>query len=403
MIEKAYTTETKNKKKIIIFLPKFPVLTETFIERDIAKLIELDNLDVTVLYIEKGNGVTSSVVEKHAVEVRLTLMSSIIAARYFFTKPKKVLEAFKVLGFKNIYLFLKSVGYAQVFSKYQPDEIHAHFLSDPSTISMVASILLDIPFSINAHARDVTEYPSFAKEKIKRAKFISICNTNAYKVCKNFVNYADNIYMIRHGIDKDKIFDYPITIKKSKKPMIYLGGTRLEEKKGIKYLIKAAKELDNRGYDFEVHITGPGSLYEKLLRQINALELENIVFIHGNGKGVPFEIVSQYYRIADILVLPSIELESGDADGIPNALIEASLAKLPIITTDAGSITELIKNDINGVVVPQRDYLAIAEAVVELLGDEGFRKRLGEVAFIKAVDMFDIDTNVRSLEKLLLK
>ena len=415
------TTNKAEKKKILIFVPEFPVLTETFIERDISKLIQNDKLDISILAMKKGSGSMTAVVEKHFSKSRLTILDSFMAGFFFITKPGLTFKAYRlVLKDKSksllgrIYLFLKSVGYTKVFQKHHPDEIHAHFLSDPSTIAMVASIILQIPFSINAHARDVTEYPTLPGEKIKNAKFVSVCNSNAYnkilrlaqpKGSETFEfagNLASKIKLIRHGIDENEIFSVPLELKKAARPMIISGGTRLVAKKGLEYLIGASEILKKRGISHELHITGPGNLYGQLTDMLKKRGLEDMVFIHGDGKGVPFSLISQYYRVADVLVLPSIDLDSGDADGIPNALIEASLAKLAIVTTDAGSITELIETGVNGILVPQKNSEAIATEIEKLIFDENKRHELGENAYKKAKEMFDTEKNAGELANLFI-
>ena len=100
-------------------------------------------------------------------------------------------------------------------------------------------------------------------------------------------------------------------------------------------------------------------------------------------------------------MLPSIETTKGDVDGVPTVVIEAAISRLPIITTDAGGISELI-NQANGIIVPQRDAQAIADALIRLIADPELRKSLGQKAYAKAASMFDINVNVAELERLLL-
>jgi len=131
----------------------------------------------------------------------------------------------------------------------------------------------------------------------------------------------------------------------------------LVEKKGQKYLIEVAKILKDNGYNFEVHIAGPGPLYETLLAQIKDSGLGDCVFIHGGGKGVPFSTVVSYLKIADIVVQPNINLSSGDSDGIPTFVIESALMAKPIVATDAGSITDLIENEKTGTCCGAKEIL----------------------------------------------
>lgn len=403
--------QTNRKKKIVIFIPEFPVLTETFIQRDIVKLIERGNLDVDVLYLKKGSGKLDGVLKPHSHRIRLNFIDLLFSLKYLFIKSDEIKRIDHILKgdltrtpLKRKYLMFKALGYANMIRTYHPDELHIHFYSDFSTIGMFVAILLGIPFSINAHARDVFEYPHLPKSKGNLAKFVTVCNKAAYERCMEISGVGeDKIKLVHHGIDPDKVFPPDVTATKTDVPMIFMGGTRLTEKKGIEYMLQASKILKDRGFKHRVDIVGVGSRYELMKRRVKKLGLEEIFFIHSEGKGMPFKELAKYYLAADLFVLPLVTSRSGDADGIPNVIIEAALAKLPIITTDAGSVSELVVDDETGEVVPQRDPEALATAVERLIVDDDRKKRLGEAVYQKAREMFDQDKNVGRLEELLLE
>lgn len=399
-----------HKKRILVFLPSFPVRSETFIARDLSALVELGHLDITVLAIKRGNGELPKNLESVFKPKRLNIFDQFFGMFYLLTRTKNVKNGYKILmkdksrGFvSKVYLFIKSLGYTKVFSRYNPQEIHAHFMSEPSTIGLVASKILNIPISINAHARDVLEYPSLPVVKSKESKFVTICNSRVYDYYINMPGVMkDNVHLIHHGLDSAKIFSSPLNIEKPQKPMIFMGGSRLTDKKGIEYAIRASKLLVERGFNHQFDLIGPGDNYKKYIDLIKEVGVENNFFIHGDGKGAPFSEISQYYRIADIFVLPIVTMESGDSDGIPNTIIEASLAGLPVVTTDAGSVTELIQHEVTGLVVPQRNVSELTLAIQKLLVDQDLRSKLGTAAKQKATEMFEISKTVKQLENLLL-
>jgi len=400
-------------KQILIFVPEFPRLTETFIQREISKLIELGNLDITVFSLKKASGKLLDNVQDHVVYKRLNTFSLVSAFLYFGLKfPQELFSAFKLFVVNpedeekvSILLFLKSIGYAYLFSRLSPDHIHANFMSWPSTVAMIASKLLGIPYSISAHAKDVMVEGEHFKSKVASAKFIAICNKFAHKYCVDRSGVSDpkNVLLQYHGVDPKESFAVTPVLEKPNRPLLFNGGSRLVEKKGQKYLIEAAKILKDRGYDFEVHIAGPGPLYDELLAQIKELNLEDRVFIHGAGKGVPFDTVVSYLKVTDIVVQPNINLSSGDADGVPTFIIESALMAKPVVTTDAGSITDLIENEKTGLVVAQGNAQAFADAVEILLNDLGYARKLGDAAKIRAEEMFNLDRNIKELEELLLE
>lgn len=426
------------KKKVLVAIPTFPSISETFIERDVSKLIDLNNLDISIFSLNKGNGVTSQKVIEKTTYARLTILTCIKATiSYILFHPLNILKIHNlilgkdyfpylpnplyltsnerskksVLGsFTNARLihFFKGIAYAKLIEKFNADEIHMHFLSDSSNIFMVSAMILGIPFSINAHAKDVLVDASLIQTKIKYSKFITVCNKSVYEYLLSMTpdEYKNKIHFIYHGIDEQKLFSgirRDKNILSSDKIYIFMGGTRLVEKKGIEYMIKASKKLLDRGLNHEVHVIGAGPLYIPFLEKIKELGLENTFYIDGEGKGLPNHLVLPYYFKADIFILPAISTGTGDTDGIPNTIIEASFARLPIITTNAGSISELIQNDKTGIVISQKDVNSIVDAVLSIKSDKQKAKLLGENAYIKAKELFDASINVSKLQDLLFK
>jgi len=402
--------QKSHKKKIAIFIPEFPVITETFIQRDIVKLIELGNLDIDVLYLRKGSGELDEVLKPYSHKIRLNFIDLLFSLKYLLFRSEEIKRINHILKgdltrnyFKRFYLLLKSLSYANIIRNYKPDEIHVHFYSDFSTIGMFAAIILGVPFSVNAHARDVFEYPHLPKSKANLAKFVAVCNKAAHERCMQISGMGpEKIHLVHHGIDPEKVFPAHTAATKSDVPMIFMGGTRLTEKKGIEYMIQASKILKDRGIKHRVDLVGVGSRYKYLLDKIADIGLDKVFFIHGEGKGMSFDELAKFYLVADLFVLPIVKSKAGDSDGIPNVVIEAALAKLPIITTDAGSVNELIMDDVTGVVVPQRNSEVLATEIEKLLIDQDRKKRLGEAAYNKALEMFDQERNVKKLEELLL-
>lgn len=405
-----------NKKRVLYFVPEFPRLSETFIEREISKLIELGNIDLKIFSMRRANGTMSKNVENATFYNKLTWKDSFLAGSYLLLRPKRVLTAAKiVLNERNVrlvkktYLFLKAIGYTKMFEKYKPDHIHAHFLSDPSTIVLVASIILDIPFSVSAHAKDVFVEGKLIAQKAKLAKFIAVCNGNAWREVVRIANTTGNsrnVYLMFHGFDEKKAYsDNKNDLAKPSRPMIFMGGTRFTEKKGIKYVIEASKMLKSADIDHQVDLVGPADdriVYTEVLDLIAEYGLKDNVIIHGNGEGTPIEQVLKMYKIADIFVFPAIETKSGDVDGVPTVVIEAAMAKLPIIATNVGSINDLI-DETNGIIIEEKNSKAIFDAIQSLMNNKKLAHDLGNKAYLKAKDMFNLDVNVKGIEELFLK
>jgi glycosyltransferase involved in cell wall biosynthesis len=414
------STSPKSKKKAIIFVPEFPRLSETFIEREISKLIEWGNLDITVFTLKAGTGYSTDAVRNRVVCKRLGFGDVFSAAIFSLGKLPQVFQAFSLIKgnqsrsfSNNLHLFLKSLGYAYLFSKYSPDIIYANFMSEPSTVCLLAAEVLGCEFAISAHAKDIlvttseniSENAELVAAKVHKAKFVSICNRHAYESVLAQSNVADagKVRLIYHGLDFEQLkeIESPM-VEKPSLPVIFTNG-RFTEKKGHKYLIDASKILKERGFRHLVYLFGgPGDFYDRTVAYIKELGVEDTVKVIGEGKGMPFNEVLAYYKIADVVAFSSIDVENGDSDGIANMLIEASAFEVPIVATDAGSTLELIQHDRTGLVVLQRDALALANGLERVLSDSTLGSTLARNAHTKAKDMFDLDVNVGEIEKLLL-
>jgi glycosyltransferase involved in cell wall biosynthesis len=387
------------KKKILVFIPTFPVLSETFIEREVDGLVRSRRLNVEVVSLKKGTEFRSEKAEGVTTHYRLNVVDACLGLLYFLTSPTRTIEAWKTLGFSRVYLFLKSLGYSRVFAKFKPDFIYAQFLSEPSSIALVVSIILDVPLGISAHARDVLEYPDLVREKVSRAKFITFCNKNALNKAVELSGMENppNMKLIYHGVNPDDLKQDPNGLVGSFTNFVFSVG-RLTEKKGFKYLIAASEILKSRGVLHTIYIAGGGPLHGGLNALIQSKNLRKNVVLLG---ATAFSEVVAYHHAADVYVQPSVDVSSGDAEGITNGLIEAALVKVPIVATDAGSFTDFLDDSIS-VMVPQRDSQALADGIEKLLKDKTLRSEVRNAAYERASEMFDIGKSIRGIEELIL-
>lgn len=407
-------------KKVLFFVPEFPVISQTFIQREISKLVERDKLDITVVAMAKGEGFLDENLKDRVFYRKLTIKDSLFAVPYFF-RGYKVIKTFLLLlknnnrGFlKNVYLWLKSFGYAKIVDEYKPDQIHAQFMSESSSVVLIVSIVLGVPFSISAHARDVFGKaedirinPELVREKVQNSRFISVCNKYAYDHLLSQCEGLDTsrIFLQYHGVDFEELLRLgdQQTLEKPQKPVISAVGSRMEKKKGLEYLIDASKDLRDRGFDHILYLGGPGYLYDRLRQKISSLGLDDTIKIVGEGKGLPFSEIVKYYKIADVFAFPSIKTEDGDQDGLANVLVEASVFKVPIVSTDVGSTSDLIEDGKTGLIVQQKNHKQLAEAIEKLITHKDLAKSLSEEAYKRAKGFLDLNKNAVKLENLLLE
>jgi glycosyltransferase involved in cell wall biosynthesis len=266
---------------------------------------------------------------------------------------------------------------------------------------MAVAELLGCSYSFTAHARDIYWTPNALPDKIRAARFVVTCTryNQDYlrRICPD-VPQA-HIVMIRHGIEPPASKEpapAPGRWSPSERPMLLSAG-RLIAKKGFDVLIDACAILRRRGIGFACAIAGDGPLETALRRKIARLELDGLVQLIG---WQPYSRMAELYQNATMFLLPSRVTDTGDRDGTPNVLIEALAFGLPCISTSVSGIPELIEHGRTGLLIPQDNPEAVAEAVESLLRSPEFATDLGRMGRRKVLEEFDLKTNTLQLARL---
>ena len=125
--------------------------------------------------------------------------------------------------------------------------------------------------------------------------------------------------------------------------------------KGYSIALDVCKILNDLNYNFEYRIVAGLPISEKLLFQRNQLELEDKVFFIDL---MPQEEIFNMLKEQDLLLLPSI------SEGIANVVLESMAIGVPVITSDCGGMSEVIKNNDTGWIVPVFDSKSMAKAII---------------------------------------
>lgn len=277
--------------------------------------------------------------------------------------------------------------------------LHAHFCHTSTTVTMLASRLCGLPFSFTAHAKDIYREDmnpgDLLSVKLRRASFAVTCTQANQIYLDRFRSPQTSLHTIYHGLDLS-LFT-PSGKCPPPIPLILSVG-RMVEKKGFTFLVEACRLLKDRGCEFECRIVGGTDQHAETIRQtIERLNLADTVTLH---TAVTQEELRGIYEQATIFALPCQVTENGDRDGIPNVLVEAMAMKLPVISTDISGIPELITHRANGLLVPQKDSAALANAMEELLRDPELRSNLAIAAREKVCRDFDAGQNILALKAL---
>jgi glycosyltransferase involved in cell wall biosynthesis len=167
----------------------------------------------------------------------------------------------------------------------------------------------------------------------------------------------------------------------------YLGiVATLRSWKGHLYLLEAFARLKATGW--QLLIVGEGPQQENIAAKIAALNLQGRVILAGQKKDP-----ENWLRTLDIFCLPSYANE-----GVPQAVLQAMLTALPIVTTPVGAILEAVSDGETALIVPPQDAAALAVALGNLIGNVALAGSLGQAARRRAVDNFSRDGMLDSME-----
>lgn len=200
-----------------------------------------------------------------------------------------------------------------------------------------------------------------------------------------------NIKIVRNPIDTDLFTqEGPKAIlphiESSVSPIVLFVG-RLEERKGIHYLINALPQILSECPDVRLVIIGTdttsGSNSQSVLKELmSSLSRsrckDKVTFI----PHVELTQLPQYYRLADVCVVPSVY------DNSPYTCLEAMACGKAVIGTSSGGTSEYIVHGESGLIIQARDQQAIAGAVIHLLNDPQERLRLGNNARSRVLKEF---------------
>ena len=160
--------------------------------------------------------------------------------------------------------------------------------------------------------------------------------------------------------------------------------------KGHLYLLDAFARLAAGDDVLRLLIVGDGPMDTVIEKRIAELGLGRKIRLTGRQ-----DDVSRWMQALDVFCLPSYANE-----GVPQAVLQAMLTGLPVVTTPVGSITEAVTHEVTGLLVPPRDDAALADAIRRLLTDAGLAKRLNDAARKEAIARFGLDTMLDGMEKV---
>lgn len=213
-----------------------------------------------------------------------------------------------------------------------------------------------------------------AKYLIKNTNSIQVDGQKAFQSLKAKFPSLKIFYkpMVPQDIKKFKTADGTVIkreLLKDKEEKILLFVGRLAKQKNIPFLLKCFQKIIKDFSNTRLVIIGEGREEIQLKELAKELRIENkIDWI----KGVPYFKIPQYFKAADIFVLPSLY------EGFARVLMEAAMAGKPIVSTNVGGTEDIIKNGENGFVISQGNERDFIEKILFLLQNPTIAQEMGK-------------------------
>jgi glycosyltransferase involved in cell wall biosynthesis len=265
--------------------------------------------------------------------------------------------------------------------------VHGHWVVPGGALAAAAA--RGRPLIISLHGSDVYVAERYAiagaaaRRVFRRAGWITACSDDLRTRAIALGAPDHRIETVPYGVDAARFKPNPASRAARRnalglqpdQPLLFAAG-RLVHKKGFEYLLDA---LARSAGSPRAHlaIAGEGDLDRELRDRAARLGLGERVSFLGR---LDQDDVAEWLSAADVAVVPSVHDEAGNVDGLPNTVLEALASGTPLIATPAGGIGSVVEDGRTGLIVPERDPIALAGAIDELLRDPLRRASLGAAA-----------------------
>lgn len=291
-----------------------------------------------------------------------------LLTRTLRTKPR--------IAGKNLIVHPKAVWLARRLQELEPDHVHAHWAAASATLAMVAAELAQVPWSITAHRWDIRE-ANLLRAKAQSACFVRAISEGGARELERRVGLDGwHPVLLRMGVELPERTASP----PGGDELRLVTPASLLPVKGHRYLLDALVGLDGVTLD----LAGAGPLREELEQRALGLPVRFLGPISH-----PELLAGLVDGRWDAVALPSAPTPEGDQEGVPVSLIEAMAAGVPVVSTESGSIPELV-TDGSGLLVPPADAGAL-KAAIESLRDLELRRRLSSAGRERVEQEFDVD------------
>ncbi len=341
-------------------------------------------------------------IRKHIENVapgRTVILTGNILSREWFKGPIRTIPI--SIG---RYTFDRKIqnGVIQFLKKNKVTHILIEFGCIGGAVIELNNKILHLPIYVHFHGQDASEYMRLPEIReyyrwvgTMVDGVIAVSRPMAERLCDIGIP-REKIKIIHYGVDPD---DEHVSLSEGT-PCRFLSVSRLVGKKGVFYVLQAFEKTKHVFPDVTLDLIGDGPLRPEIEKFIDAHNLKESVHLHGER---PHEYVLQYMNRSSVFVQHSItDPLTGNAEGLPLSILEASAHALPVVSTFHEGIPEAIENERTGFLVKEGDWELMAEFMIRLASETKLRQEMGAAGRKKILsDGFTVEAMTEKLRDVI--
>ena len=408
----AGTEEGESGCRLVYLLSQYPAVSHTFFLNEVRELRKI-GFTVEVASINQPDRSRSSMPAVEVEEADKTFYikstgaawAAWIALKTLLTRPRVFARGLSAAlrlgrwdfssGIYALFYFGEALILGDWMRQHDHRHLHIHFCGPVATVGMLASMAWGFPYSLTVHGPDefydVEKF--YLRQKVERAQLIlcisDFCRSQLMRIVAP--EHWDKMHVVRLGVDLQVFVPVQRKPKVSEALEIVCVG-RLVPSKGQLILLRACELLIAQGYSLRVRIVGAGP---------DRKELE--AFAQRKGIEAVFEGARSHDEIRHFLGQAEVFVLSSFAEGLPVALMEAMAMEIPCVSTYIAGIPELIRDGLDGLLVPASSTEELALALKRLHEDPLLRRSMGVEGRKRVVEFYNLPRNVRSLARVFIE
>lgn len=385
----------------------YPTLSMTFVLREVLALREL-GFQVETASINVPDRPAEELTQAEADEAKCTYyvkqhgLSGAAVAKLqtvfgnFGGYWRGVGLAFRLAGldlrrlYLNLMYFIEALMVGQWMKRKGLRHLHVHLASQAASVGLFVRTVFGFGYSMTVHGPDefYDADRQMLAEKIRAADFLCCISafTRSQLMMLSPYEQWSKFVVSPLGVDAEIFAPRPERAATECFEILCVG--RLTPAKGQHILIDAVERLMQEGRQVRLRLVGSGPEEASLRKHAARSTAAECMVFEG---AINQDRIRDFYAAADVFCLPSF------AEGLPVVLMEAMAMELPCVTTQIAGIPELIRNGVDGLLVPPSDVDALVNALARLMDHAELREQIGKNGRARVVEHYDLR---RSVERL---